>query len=229
MYKVMDKQILMIEDDTAFGQPLKDFLEENDLSVVWATQGNEGLDLFDKFKPAVVLLDVVLPDMDGFAIAKEIQKRNSTTPIIFMTGTALDVQDYNKGYQEHFAKNYLEKPINPFIALAQIKSLLFPPLVKNYMIGTSHHIRINSQKLTIDNQKSIIMKEKEIEVFSLLLDNINSVVSRKDIFLSVWKHDSINLNSLLDSCISGIRKIIDDIDFLKLTTVYGAGYKLTES
>lgn len=224
----MDKQILMIEDDTAFGQPLKDFLEDNDLSVVWATQGKEGLNLFDKFKPAVVLLDVVLPDMDGFAIAKEIQRRNSATPIIFMTGTALDVQDYNKGYQEHFAKNYLAKPINPFNALAQIKSLLFPPSFKSYKIGTSHQIRINSQKLTIDNQKTIMMREKEIEVFSLLLDNLNSVVSRRDIFLSVWKHNSINLNSSLNSCILAVRKIIDENDFLKLTTIYGVGYKLTE-
>lgn len=221
----MDNKVLMIEDDASLGESLKDYFELNDLSVMWATNGKEGIRLFEEFNPNLVLLDVVLPDMDGFEIANEIQKQNNLIPIIFMTGTAFDKEDYNKAYQSINAKNYMEKPINPYAALAQIKSILNPSNAIIYNMGDIN-IKIYSQELSINNHK-ILLQHKDIEIFSILFIQRNKIVNRNYIKTKVWKDDRTSLNNRLDSCINRIRKAIKEFNFIEINTIYGEGYSLT--
>ena len=180
----MDNLILLIEDDIVFGETVRDYFTSNGLSVLWAKDGKSAINLFKEQSPKLVLIDVQLPDTNGFIVASDIQKTNNIIPIIFMTGTALAEEDYTNAYLNHSARNYLEKPIKLPVALAQVKSILYPPSVKVYNIN-NNKIKIETQHLYINDQ-CFSLSDKEIQVFSVLLDNINHTTSRDDILLKVF-------------------------------------------
>ncbi|MDD4532639.1 MAG: response regulator transcription factor, partial [Bacilli bacterium] len=183
----MDDLVLLVEDDLQLGKILKDFFEENGLSVIWSIEGEDALKKFKELNPRLLLLDVVLPGIDGFTLASKVRQINGVVPIIFMTGTALDMENYHKAYQLLRATNYIEKPVNPNNALAQIMSILEPVNIRKFSISNLH-IVIDGQQLTI-NQKNFQLRDKDIQVFTLLLENVNSTVSRKDILNKVWRDD----------------------------------------
>lgn len=215
--------ILLVEDDIQLGQTLKDYFEYNDLSVMWAKDGNKAIELFNETPPALILLDVVVPHKSGLEIAAEIREMNTKVPIIFMTGTALDTIDHIKGYELN-AVNYLEKPIVPQIVLAQIKSLLQPMSIKKYHVSNLT-IKIDNRLLIIDNEE-FNLREKEIKVLALLLDNLNRDVTRNELLCTVWCHNSPRLNNILDSTISNIKKVLKRFPGIKIITIYGIGYRL---
>lgn len=222
----MEDMILLVEDDPDLGGTLKVFFEDNGLSVRWATDGDNAVRLFKESHPRLTLLDVILPRKDGFEVATEIRKLNRTVPIIFMTGTALEKESYNRAYRLLKAINYIEKPVNPYNALAQIQSLLHPPdVVKKYNIK-DYDIVIGGQLLTIDNVE-IQLRDKEALVLSLLLENVNSTVNRKDILLKVWNNDASRMNNTLDRTVSGIKKALTGFLGIVLKTIYAEGYRLT--
>lgn len=217
--------ILLVEDDIQFGETVKDYFGNNGLSVMWAKDGESAVRFFQFANPSLVLLDVQLPDMNGFEVAAEIQKINSTIPIIFMTGTALLEEDFYYAYQTLYAKNYLEKPFKLHVALAQVKSILYPPSAKIYNMHNVF-IKIDDQQLTINNKK-VLLRDKDLKVFSMLLDKVNFLVDYKDILFNVWNNDSSHLKNSLDSSIHRINKILKDFPSIKLNTYYAKGYKLS--
>lgn len=221
----MEDLILLVEDDLQFGETVKDYFISNGLSVLWAKDGATAVLLFKDEHPKLVLLDVMLPDKNGFQVADEIKKINSAVPLIFMTGTALSENDYNNGFQKLYAENYLEKPIKLYAILAQVMSLLYPPSVKTYN-GNNIYINIDNQQLTI-NDNIFNLRENNIKIFSVLLDNVNCSVKRSDILFKIWNDNRPRLNNALDNSISRIKKILKDFPDIKLKTIYGRGYLLS--
>lgn len=220
----MEDLILLVEDDLQFGETVKDYFISNGLSVLWAKDGATAVLLFKDEHPRLVLLDVMLPDKNGFQVAVEIKKINSAVPLIFMTGTALSENDYNNGFKKLYAVNYLEKPIKLYAILAQVMSLLYPPTAKTYN-GKNVYINIDNQQLTI-NDNIFNLRENDIKIFSVLLDNVNCSVKRSDILFKIWNDNRPRLNNALDNSISRIKKILKDFPDIKLKTIYGRGYLL---
>ena len=220
----MKNKILLVEDDRALGETLKDFFEANGLSVAWAQDGNAALKLFNSFNPKLILLDVILPGKDGFDVITEIHKTNTTVPIIFMTGTQFDAPDQIKGYKLG-AVNYLRKPVLPQVVLAQINNLLSNVSTRRFKLG-NWEITIDNQLVTI-NGTQITLREKESKLLILLLKNRHKVISRDDILQSIWSDNSYQLNNILDSTISHLKKSLTAFPFIKIVAVYGNGYKLT--
>jgi DNA-binding response OmpR family regulator len=221
----MEDLILLAEDDEQFGEALSVFLEDNGLSVIWAKDGETAIRLYKELNPRLILLDVVLPGKDGFEVAVAIRKLNTALPIIFMTGTALDMENFDKAYQSLHANNYIEKPVNLHNALAQIRSLLHPVgTLRKYSIK-NHHITVDSQQLTIDN-KAFQFRDNEIQVISILLDNVDSVVTRDYIMNKVWNENKFQLYNILDTAISHIKKGLKDVPCIEINTVYSVGYSL---
>ncbi|WP_294067102.1 response regulator transcription factor [Proteiniphilum sp. UBA1028] len=220
----MNDLILLVEDDMSLGKILKDFFQNNGLSVIWSVDGENALVRFKELRPRLVLLDVVLPGIDGFGVAAEIRKINGVVPIIFMTGTAFDIENYHKAYRLLRATNYIEKPVNPHNALAQIMSMLEPAGIRKFTISNLH-IVIDGQQLTI-NHKNFQLRDKETQVLSLLLENINFTVSRNDILNKVWKDDKFQMNNALDRSVSHIKKILKEFPSISITTIYGSGYQM---
>ena len=220
----MKNRILLVEDDFVLGETLKDFFEANGLSVAWAQDGDTGLKLFDSFKPQLVLMDVILPEKDGFEVVSEIRKINTTIPVIFMTGTQIDTPYQVKGY-ELGAVNYLKKPVIPQVVLAQINNLISR--------SSAISLKLDQLEITIDNQliminnTQVILRDKESKLLLLLLKNQHKVISRNDILQSVWSDSSYNLNNVLDTTISRLKKCLTAFPSLEIVSVYGTGYKLT--
>jgi len=143
-----------------------------------------------------------------------------------MTGTALEEESYNRACRLLKATNYIEKPVNPYNALAQIQSLLHPAdAVKKYNIR-GYDIVIDGQLLTINNAE-FELRDKEAMVLSLLLENVNSTVTRKDILLKVWNNDAPRMNNTLDRTVSGIKKVLTCFAGIMVKTIYAEGYRLT--
>lgn len=223
----MEDLVLLVEDDVDFGKVLKDFLEANDLPVIWSKDGDDAVKQFKEHFPRLVVLDVVLPDKDGFEVAFEIRKLNSVVPVLFMTGTALDDRNKIRAYRELKAVNYLEKPILPYVALAQIQSLLYPPN-QHKLVTKDYKITIRGQQLFI-NDKVFRMREKDAQVFSILLENMNRQVARQEIIANCWhesRHEHEQVNNALDSTISRIRKILEVFPDIEIKTIYAGGYRL---
>ena len=218
-----DYTILLIEDDLSLANVLKDFFTDNDLIVYHTADGNKTFPLYKECNPNLIILDVILPNKSGFEIIKEIKKENLTLPIILMTGTELDVDSEVKGY-ELGAINYVKKPVVPQVLLAQIKNLLSIPVnLRTYKIK-GREILIHNQTLKIDKDETIKMRDKDIHVLSVLLDNESLVVTREDILLLVWNNTDQRLNNALDSAVLRLRKILKDYKDIVIETVYGVGY-----
>lgn len=222
----MRNKILIIEDDKELALTLKDFLEENALQVWHADSGEEGLTLYYKEKPDLIILDVMLPHKSGFDVIEEIRDIDVAIPIIMMTGTEFDENSQMKGYK-HRANNYIKKPILPQVLLAQIQSILFIPddLVK-YKIG-GITIRIHAQYAEFDT-KQHKLREKDIKLLNLLLQRKNQVVYRPSILKQIWGDDHPDNNNLLDGTMSRVRKLLKEYPSIKIDTVYGGGYILTD-
>ncbi len=220
----MNDLILLVEDDLVLGKTLKDFFEDNGLSVIWSVNGVDAVKRYKESRPQLLLLDIVLPELDGFSVANEIREINGVVPIIFMTGTALDIENYHKAYQLLRASNYIEKPVNPHHALAQIMSLLNPVGVDKFIINNLH-ILIDGQQLTI-NDRTIKLLDKEIKVFTLLLENVNFTVRREYILSEVWRDDNYKMNNALDRSVSHLKKTLKEFPSISITTIYGNGYQM---
>lgn len=220
----MDDLILLVEDDDLYGKVVKDFLEENELAVVWLKEGTNVISEFKKINPRLVILDVVLPGKDGFQVALEIRKINGVVPIIFMTGTAFEKESYDDAYRLLGAVNYIEKPVNPHNLVAQIKGLLHPVSHFIEYHYNNHHFVIDGTLLMMDNV-SIQFTLNEMKVVSLLFANINHIVTRKDIMLKIWGTDDVNLNSALDSILASIRRKLKKYPCIVIQTIYSEGYR----
>jgi len=217
----MKKDIVLVEDDLMLGQVLTDYLQCNNLSVSWATNGATGLKYCKELQPKLIILDVLLPDINGLELLYELRKTNSSVPVIFMTGTEFSVESQVKAYNLG-AINYLKKPVIPEVLLAQINQLIQSDGLKNYQFGETT-IRIDKQLLTINNT-ILKLREKEVQLLMFLLDNDNRIVSRNEILKHLWCEDHPKRNSQLDSLISRLKKELAEIPNIKIEAIYGVGY-----
>lgn len=222
----MRNNVLIIEDDKELAHTLKDFFEENTLRVWHASSGEEGLSLYHKEKPDLIVLDVILPHKSGFDVIAEIRDKDIATPIIMMTGTEVDENSQVKGFK-HGAINYVQKPILPHVLLAQIKNILsLPNDLLQYKIG-GMTVLLHAQYIKFDT-KSHQLREKDFKVLTLLFQHQGQVVDRSVILKQIWKDNCAENNSQLDAAMSRIRRIINKYPTVCIKTIYGGGYMLTD-
>jgi DNA-binding response OmpR family regulator len=214
-------KILIVEDDAVLGSVLKDFFEGNDYKVTHVISGEEAVRAFKGGHFSIILLDVMLPGMNGFEVMKKIRDVNNSIPVILMTGTEYDTDSQVKGYGLG-AVNYVQKPVAPQVLLAQIKRLLNPPEMEKYNPG-GYNITICNQEVRINND-TYTLHDREVRVLSVLLRKQNEIVSRRDLLCSVWKDDHPHLNNQLDSSISKLRKVLGRYSGIEIKRVYNGGY-----
>ena len=222
----MRNKILLIEDDRALAETLKDFFEEDILTVYHALSGEEGLALYRERSPDLIVLDVMLPGMSGFEVIAAIRDTDRHIPIIMMTGTELDTPSQVRGYEQG-ALNYLPKPVLPPVLLAQIKhTLALLPAIAHYKIADLD-IYTDVQHVDINGQIHPL-REKDCQVFRLLLEHKEQTMQRNLILKQIWGDDAPSKNNLLDSSISRLRSFLEAYPKLQIATVYGGGYRLDE-
>ena len=187
--------------------------------------GEDGLLLFAKEKPDIVLLDVILPNMDGFSVISEIRVKNSHVLIIMMTCIEFSKENQIRGYQLGTI-NYMKKPFIPYAILSLIQNLLLIPSdVKIFSIDTNA-ITIQGQFVTIGDLNYDV-REKDSKVLLFLLERIGQIVNRSIILNHIWYDDHPDKNNLFDSSILRLRKLVKDIPGMKIKSIYGFGYMIT--
>ena len=216
------KHLLIIEDEEGILQFLKQGLEEENYQISTATNGLDGLTLFQNEKFDLVLLDWMLPEMTGLEVCKKIRETNSKTPIIFLTAKDT-VQETVEGLKTG-ANDYIKKPFSFDELVERIKVQLRDKIEQEIL--TLGPIEINLQKHAVTvNKSDVSLTHKEFDLLTYLVKNKGNVCSRTQIIQDVWDIHFDYDTGVIDVFMNAIRKKLNlkvDEDYIK--TIRGVGY-----
>ncbi len=223
-------QIVLIEDDRAIAGPLVRVLEDSGYTVELAHDGLTGLQMVREQRPDLVLLDVLLPQMDGWEVCKEI-RRISVVPILMLTALGDEVNRILG--LELGADDYQTKPFSTHELLARIKALLRRVEFDTTRLNHKHMLVFGDLKidlerrLTIKGKQELKLRYKEFELLSLLVNHAGEVVTRAEIFDKVWGTDWLGDMRTLDVHIRWLREKleVDPAQPRFIQTVRGVGYR----
>ena len=222
-------RILLAEDDEHLSELLKDSLEDEGYSVVLCVNGQEAIDVFDKNKFDICLLDIMMPLKDGFAVAKKIRQQSDVIPILFISTKAL-IEDKMEGYNKG-ADDYIVKPFNMKELLLKLNVFLrrtkkmFSEIKQEYNFGK---IQFSYTDLRLINPEgSFTIKQKEADLLQFLCQHPNRILKREEILLAVWGKDDFFLGRSMDVFMSRIRKYLHTDPSVLLETVHGIGFRFS--
>lgn len=222
--------ILLIEDNEELRNLIKAFLERGGYAVAAVSSGEEALGWLGRERAKLMLLDIMLPGMDGFALCDKVRKENNI-PIIILSACT-EKEDQMNGFSLG-ADDYVEKPVDMDILLAKIGALMR----RNYELKRQNTV-IHSGGLIIDKDakqvtldgKTLSMTVKEYELLLLFVENPGKVLRKEYLFNRIWGADSFSENQTLTVHIKMLRDKIekDSRQPKRIQTVWGVGYKYEE-
>jgi DNA-binding response OmpR family regulator len=225
-------KVLLIEDEVQLGQIVKDSLEMRGFEMLYAADGREGLKLFQQEHPDVVVLDIMMPNMDGFTVTSEIRKQDKITPIIFLTAKS-QTTDVVKGF-ELGGNDYLKKPFSMDELIVRITALLKrfkdAPASANepeegaVSIG-QYSFNYTKQTLTRNNVVEFL-SHREAAILKRLYDNKNDIMERKAILIDLWGDDNFFNARSMDVFITKLRRYLKEDSRVQIVNIRGVGYKL---
>lgn len=218
--------ILIIEDDKNLLDIVNTYLQSEGFDTVTATGGKDGMKLFDEKNPSLILLDIMLPDMDGRNILKDIRTR-SDIPVLMMTARG---EEYDRiiGF-ELGADDYIVKPFSPKELVARCRAILrrvYPEFSDRNLTFKGIEIDEVSREAYADG-KRLDLTPKEFELLKYLAVNKGRALSREKILSDVWGYDFYGDLRTVDTHIKQLREKLGDKKSL-IKTVWGIGYKLEE-
>ena len=227
-----NKQVLLVEDDPNLGLLLKEYLGHKNFDVTLKKNGEEGLFAFRKGRFDIVLLDVMMPKMDGFTVAEEIRKDDTEVPLIFLTAKSLK-EDKIKGLTigaddyitKPFSMEVLELKINAILRRTEKKEVLKPK--DTYDAG--HTVLDYKNQKLIYNEQETRLTTKENELLRLFFERKNDILERDVALRHVWHDDSYFTARSMDVFISKLRKYLKEDASISIINVHGTGYKLVEN
>lgn len=227
-----NKQVLLVEDDPNLGMLLQEYLSHKQFNVVLKRNGEEGLLAFRKGSFDIVLLDVMMPKMDGFTVAEEIRKDDLEVPIIFLTAKSMK-EDKIKGLTIG-ADDYITKPFSMEVLELKINAILrrvekkeIPTAQDEYTAGHTT-LDYKNQKIVFNDQATKLTT-KENELLRLFFERKNNILEREIALKHVWQDDSYFTARSMDVFISKLRKYLKEDETLSIVNVHGTGYKLLEN
>ena len=224
------RNILLVEDDFNLGIVVQDFLSLEGYTVHLCRDGKEGLQKFNKNNYDVCLLDVMLPEKDGYEIAEDIRKVDKEIPIIFLTAKS-NPEDKVKGFKAG-GDDYITKPFNREEFLLRIKAIL--RRANNEMDEDENKgiISLGSYELDFQNLRLIHKEEdkkltkRETAILKLLSENRNKVIERSLVLNLIWGDDNYFNGRSLDVFITKLRKYLKHDEQIQIINVHGRGFKL---
>jgi DNA-binding response OmpR family regulator len=227
-----NKQVLLVEDDPNLGMLLQEYLSHKNFDVTLKRNGEEGLFAYRKGSFDIVLLDVMMPKMDGFTVAEQIREDDQDTPIIFLTAKSLK-EDKIKGLTIG-ADDYITKPFSMEVLELKINAILrrtekkdVQPVQDEYQAGRTT-LDYKNQKLIFSDQEQKLTT-KENELLRLFFERKNGILERDVALKHVWQDDSYFTARSMDVFISKLRKYLRADESLSIINVHGTGYKLVEN
>ena len=219
----MPKNILLIEDETRIRFLLRDYFLKEGFNIIEAADGDEGLNFFISHKIDLVILDIMMPKVDGITVLEMIRKV-STVPVILLTAKGQE-EDKLFGY-EMGADDYITKPFSPKILIAKVKALL-KRTSEDTFSGLNEYDGLTINKLSHEvkvNNEIINLSPKEFELLSYLSDNEGIALSRDTILDNVWGLDYYGDLRTVDTNIKRLREKLGN-KASYIVTVRGSGYR----
>ena len=219
-------KILYVEDEPFLGRIVKESLESRDFEVVMTNDGNLAQAAFEKNKPDICVLDIMLPSKDGYSIAKDIRQVNPSTPIIFVTAKN-QTDDVLKGF-EVGGNDYLRKPFSMEELIVRVTNLL--QLTQRTLKSGAENIRLGKYEfnpmryeLKFGNEVRKL-SHREATLLQALSESKNSTVQRKEILMKLWGDDSFFNSRNLDVYVTKLRDYLKDDPSIEIITIKGVGY-----
>ncbi len=224
-------KLLLVEDDDALGYLLTEYLKMKNFSIIWVKNGNDALSILSKQPFDLCILDVMMPDMDGFKLAENIKQKNITIPFLFLTARSLKI-DLLKGYSLG-AIDYIRKPIDEEELVVRLNSLL--SILKNtdkneeeiHKIGNYIYSPSTYELKIHDEKRQLTARESELLLY--LWKHKNNICRHKDILNTLWgKNDYFNRKSL-NVFITRLRKYLSKDNSIKIENIHNQGFILIKS
>ena len=223
-------KILLVEDDPNFGSIMKSYLELNDFEVILRADGKQGLSAFKSEPFNICILDVMMPEMDGFTLAKEIKKTNSDTPFIFLTAKSLK-EDMLEGFKTG-ADDYITKPFDSEVLLFKLHAILkrnhqrtendtdanefhVGKLIFNFTLRTLTHDQVTQQ-----------LSPKEASLLKMLCVAKDGILLRKDALEKIWGSDNYFNGRSMDVFIARLRKCLKADPSIEIANIHGNGFRI---
>ena len=221
-------KILYVEDELFLGKIVKESLESRGFEVAMESDGAKAIDLFKKTQPGICILDIMLPNKDGFAIADEIRKLDEDVPIIFLTAKT-QTEDVVKGFSTG-GNDYIRKPFSMEELIVRIQNLLKNKTEDSQKISGGnatigkYNFQLNRQILS-NGKDERKLSFRESELLKLLYENREKIIDRKDILNLLWGNDSFFNSRNLDVYITKLRSYLKEDPSLEILTIKGVGYR----
>lgn len=220
-------RILYVEDDETLSFVTKDNLELNGYEVIHFVDGQSALDEFHKHSFDLCVLDVMLPEMDGYTLASEIRKTDHETPILFLTAKSLK-EDRIHGLKLG-ADDYITKPFSIEELILKIEIFLKRKFINASEVNnaTLGKFEFDYRNLQLKSEDGVAkLTQKEGDLLKLLLENKNNTLTREKILKKLWGENDYFLGRSMDVFISRIRKHLKADTTLKIENVHGVGFRL---
>ena len=222
-------KILLCEDDTNLGMVLKNYLEINDYDVTLERDGRLGLAAFQREKYDICLLDVMMPNMDGFTLAEEIRDVDPDIPLFFLSAKTMK-EDLIQGYKLG-ADDYITKPFDSGVLLLKIKAILKRNEEENkgndnieFDLGKYH---FNPKLRELKNGDSTqTLSPKENELLKMLAEHKNDLLPRERALKKIWGSDTYFNGRSMDVYIAKLRKYLKEDEDIEIVNIHGNGFRL---
>lgn len=232
----VNNRILLVEDDQNFGDVLRSYLEMHDYDVTLVTDGEQGLNTYQKDNFDLCIFDVMMPRKDGFTLVREIRQKDQVVPIIFLTAKSLK-DDVLQGFQIG-ADDYITKPFNSEELLFRIQAILkrsraqveeSDEHIKEFEFGRFHfdsatRILIFDPGGEAEPQEKL--SPKEAQLLRLFALKKNEVLSRAEALTKIWGDDNYFTARSMDVFVTKLRKYLKPDDNIEIVNIHGNGFQL---
>ncbi|GAB0169861.1 response regulator transcription factor [Lysinibacillus sp. CTST325] len=223
----MQKTILIVEDEDILREIVKDYLLNEGYDVLEAADGKEALTIFEEHEVHLIILDIMLPELDGWSVCRRIRK-SSDVPIIILTAR-VDEDDTLLGF-ELGADDYVTKPYSPPILLARAKRLIESRyssadngLNEDILTSNGIHVHFPSRTVTVDGG-TINLTHTEFEILTYLMQNRGIIITREQLIIKIWGYEFAGDDRTVNSHIRNLRHKLGH-KATCIVTVVRAGYK----
>jgi DNA-binding response OmpR family regulator len=224
-------KVLLAEDDLSLGYVIKDNLQDAGYEVVLCPDGQTAIDKFDKTQYDICLLDVMMPNKDGFTVARKIRQLSDMIPILFLTAKSME-EDKIKGFLTG-ADDYITKPFSMQELLLRMDVFirrtrkLHADSVQQYSIGQMK-FSYTDLKLHTAND-TFTLTQKEADLLKFLCEHANHILKRDEVLLNVWGKDDYFLGRSMDVFMTKLRKYFKADPNIILETIHGVGFRFNAS
>ncbi len=222
-------KILYVEDEPFLGKIVKESLESRGFEVRMVKDGKKVMEVYRAVEPHLCVLDVMLPNVDGFTLGQEIKTIHPEQPIIFLTAKN-QTEDLVKGFQSG-GNDYIKKPFSMEELIIRINNLLQLTQQQSKAPSQTDHFKLGAylfhpnKYLLQLNSESRNLSHREAELLKILAENPNQAVQRKDILKRIWGDDSFFNSRNLDVYITKLRSYLKEDPKVQIITLKGVGYR----